>query len=77
MACIDDATHKTALYFQKKKSETYSSYKRDEAYIETHMGNCINVSWSDQRGEFLSKEMVKHQDDKGTVHELTVHDSPP
>ena len=29
------------------------------------------------RGEFLSEELKKHQDLKGTVRELTVHDSPP
>jgi len=76
-ACIDDATHETKLYFQKKKSETYQSYARDEAYIETQTGNRIKCVCSDQGGEFLSKEMVKHQDNKGTIRELTVHDSPP
>ena len=38
-ACIDDATRKTKLYFQSKKSETIKSYKLDEAYIETQTGN--------------------------------------
>ena len=32
-ARIDDATRKMMLYFQKKKSETFTTYKRDEAYI--------------------------------------------
>ena len=25
----------------------------------------------------MSKEIVKHQDDRGTIHELTIHDSLP
>ena len=31
---------------------------------------------SDRGSKFLSKEMKNHQDLKGTLHELTVHDSP-
>ena len=46
-ARIDDATRENQLYFQEKKSETYNSYKRDEAHIETQSGNCIKVSCSD------------------------------
>ena len=34
-ACIDDAYHKTTLYFQLKKSQTIDSYIHDEALIET------------------------------------------
>ena len=66
-ARIDDATRETKLYFQEKKSKTFSSYKKDEAHIETQSGNCIKVVRSDQGGEFLSKEIIDHQDRKGTV----------
>jgi hypothetical protein len=76
-ARIDDATCETKLYFQSKKSETINSYKRDEAYVETQSGNHIKFSRSDRGGEFLSKELIQHQDNKGTQRELTVHDSPP
>ena len=37
-AHIDNATHETKLYFQEKKSETFNSYKQDEAYIENQTG---------------------------------------
>ena len=74
-ARIDDALHEVKLYFQKKKSQTFDSYLRDEAYIETQAGNRIKVCHSDQGGEFLSKEITTHQDTKGTVRELTMHDS--
>src|SRR3979490_3256316 len=76
-ARIDDATRETKLYFLKKKSQTFESYKRDEAYIQTQTGNRIKTMRSDRGGEFLSKEMIRHQDERGTTWELTVHDSPP
>ena len=46
-------------------------------YIKTQTGNHIKIARSDRGGEFLSKEMIKHQDEKGTVRELTIHGSPP
>ena len=76
-AQIDDVTHETKLHFQKRKRETFSLYVFNEAYIETQTGNSIKACQSDCGGEFLSKEITHHQDKKGTVHELTVHDSPP
>jgi hypothetical protein len=76
-ARIDDATHENMLYFQVKKSKTFNSYKKDEVLIETQSGNHIKVTRCDRGGEFLSKEMIEHQDEKGTIRELTVHDSPP
>ena len=66
-----------SLYFQPNKSDTIKSYKQDEALIETHSGQRIKFSRSDWGGEFLSNKMKSYQDSKGTVHELTVHDSPP
>jgi hypothetical protein len=65
------------LYFQGKKSETVKSYKKDEAYIETQSGNRIKTARSDRGGEFMSKELSQHQDERGTTREFTVHDSPP
>ena len=46
VAHIDNATYKTMLYFQVKKSQTINSYKHDEALIETQTGNCIKVTHS-------------------------------
>ena len=36
-ARIDNVTWETMLYFQENKGETFSSYKREEAYIETQL----------------------------------------
>ena len=76
-AHIGDHSHKMPLYFQPNKSDTIKSYKQDEALIKTHSGHRIKFSHSDQGGEFLSKEIKSYQDSKGTVCELTIHDSPP
>ena len=65
-ARIDDATRQTKLYFQEKKSQTFMSYKTDEAFIKTQSGNWIEVCRSDKGGEFLSNQMISHQDQKGT-----------
>ena len=73
--CIDDATCKTVLYFQVKKSQTIKSYKHNEALIKMQTRNHIKVARSDQGGEFLSDDLSWHQDMRGTKHELTVHDS--
>ena len=75
-AHIDDATRQMKLYFQAKKSQTFESYKKDEAYIETQGGNCIKMCRSNKGGEFLSSQIISHQDLKGMQRELTVHDSP-
>ena len=72
---IDNATCKTVLYFQVKKSRTIDSYKRDEALIETQTRNRIKVARSDRGGEFLSDDLTWHQDMRGTKHELNVHNS--
>ena len=46
-ACTDDHSRENKLYFQPKKSDTFKSYKRDEALIETQSSNKIKVSHSD------------------------------
>ena len=76
VVCIDDATRKTMLNFQAKKSQTINSYKCDKALIEMQTRNHIKVARSDRGEEFLSDDLTQHQDMRGTKRELTVHDSP-
>ena len=76
-AWINDAMRETKLYFQKKKSQIFDLYKKDEANIKTQTGNRIQVSHSDQGGEFWLTQMINHQNLRGTIRESTVHDSPP
>ena len=49
----------------------------DGANIETQTSQHIKVSCSDRGGEFQSKAIINHQNQKGTECEFTVHDSPP
>jgi len=74
-AWIDDATRAMKLYFQVKKSTAIKSYKTDEAYIETQTRKHIKYARFNHGGEFMSKELIEHQDKKGTIRELVVHDS--
>jgi hypothetical protein len=76
-ACTDDHTCKNKLHFQLKNSDTFKSYKQDEALIEMQLGNKIKVLCSDWGGESLLNKIIQHQNMKGTHCELTVHDSPP
>ena len=76
-AHIDDHSCEMSLYFQPNKSDTIKPYKQDEALIETHSGNRIKFSHSDRGGEFLSNKIKSHQDSRGTICKLIVHDSPP
>jgi hypothetical protein len=73
----DDATREVKVYFQALKSETFETYKNDEAWIQTHKGNPIKWARMDRGGEFMSKEFITHHAKMGTQRELTVHDSPP
>ena len=66
-AHIDDATHETKVYFQEKKSETFDSYKQDEAYIENQTRHQIKISCSNRGGKFLSNAIINHQNQKETV----------
>jgi GAG-pre-integrase domain len=52
-ARINGATRQTKLYFQAKKNQTFNSYKKDKAYIETQSGNCIKTCCLDKGREFL------------------------
>jgi hypothetical protein len=64
VARIDDAIRQTKLHFKAKKSQTFNSYKKDEAYIETQSGNCIKMCCLNKGREFLSTKMINHQDQK-------------
>ena len=76
-ARINDVTRETKLYFQTKKSQMVDSYKLDEAHIEAQSGNRIKVVCSDRGGEFQTQALINHQNQRGTIREFMVHDSPP
>jgi len=42
-ARLDDATRETKLHFQKAKSQTVTSYKKEEAYIRRTLARILNI----------------------------------
>lgn len=72
----DLASHEEQVYFSRKKSEGFESYKTYEAWVNTQRGAKIRVFGSDRGGEFTSQIFDEHLEKKGTVRHLTVHDSP-
>ena len=64
-------------YFLAEKSETFSHYKEDKAWILNHEGKATLYAHSDCAGEFLSNEFAQNLKERGTQCKLTIHDSPP
>jgi hypothetical protein len=73
---LNHYSHEERVYFLKRKSETFDWYKKYEAWLRVQRGAMIKVFRSDQGGEFTSAEFNDHLEKAGTVHHLTVHDSP-
>ena len=73
---IDDKTRLTHLYLLKTKDETFDTYKKYEAWVETQMSKKIKVLNLDRGGEYLGDGMVAHLKLKGTRQKLNVHDTP-
>ena len=64
------------MYFIKSKSEVSEKFKEFEARVFKDCGQQIGTLWSDNRGEYLSKEFRCYLKTKGIRHELTVPYSP-
>src|SRR5882762_2518485 len=72
----DDFSRLTHLYLLRRKNETFAAYKEYEAWCHTQMNARIRILRSDRGGEYLSEEFKGHLAAAGTVHRLTVHDTP-
>jgi hypothetical protein len=62
-ACrTDDHSREVEIYFLAKKSETFETYKKDEAMINTQHadGAKIKSTRCDRGGEFLSNKFTAH-----------------
>ena len=53
---IDDYSGKTWIYFLKEKSEVFEKFKEFKALIENLSEKKIKTLWSDNGGEYTSKE---------------------
>ena len=57
---IDDYSHKTWIYFLKKKDEVFESFKEFKALVENLSEKRIKTLRSDNGGEFTSSEFNKY-----------------
>ena len=73
---LDDHCNWIAVYFLRKKSETFKKFKEFKAYAEKKFGLKILAVRSDNGGEYLSNEFKQYFLDHGIRHELTVVHSP-
>ena len=64
------------VYFQQLKSQTFTNYKKYEAWVNVQRSTNIMIFGTDRGGEFTSNEFTDHLEAKGTVSHLTTHDSP-
>ena len=73
---IDDYSRKTCIYFLKKKDEVFGKFKEFKALIENHTNIKIKTLWSDNGGEYTSKDFDGFCKDAGIKRELTTPYNP-
>jgi len=64
------------LYFLKKKSEVFTTFKKFKAVVEKESGRQIKAMRTDRGGEFTSKEFQEFCEENGIRSPLTVPRSP-
>ena len=72
----DLASQEEKVYFLKAKYEAFINYKKYDAWALVQHGARIRIFGCNHAGELTSKEFNNHLENAGTVHHLTVHDSP-
>jgi transposase InsO family protein len=73
----DDYTRETKVHFLKLKSEAFSAFKDYDMHLaHQHPDAKIGKIRSDRGGEYLSADFDTYLKDRGTVRQLTVHNSP-
>ena len=53
---IDDFSHKTWIYSLKGENEVFNNFKEFKALVENNIERKIKTLWSDNDGEFISKQ---------------------
>ncbi len=71
----DDATRWTEDDYLKTKDQTQAAYERMEMRLKTQSNIQIKILRTDRGTEFSNKKFDQHLAEKGTVRELTVHDT--
>ncbi len=72
----DDYTRVVYVYFVKKKSEVFSTFKEFEKLVTTSVGEPIRVLRTDNGGEYTSEEFERYLKERGIRHETCCPYSP-
>ena len=73
---IDDYSRDLVIYLMSSKDQVFTKYKLYEAMMSRQQDVCVKTFFSDQGGEYTSKEFEDYLARKGTKHRLTMHDTP-
>lgn len=73
---IDDKSRYVWLYVLKFKSEVFSKFQDWKAMVVWSTGRKLRVLWSDNGGEYTSREFDQYLKSEGIRHELTVLKNP-
>ena len=73
---IDDYTCHSWIFVLKRKSDVYSCFQKWKAQVEKSTGKRIKALFSDNGGEYTSKEFTRYLAEEGIRHELTTPRTP-
>jgi hypothetical protein len=60
----------------KAKSDTFAAYKNYEAWLKNQFNNTVKEFHCDGGGEYINPAFKSHLKANGTIHTITVHDTP-
>jgi hypothetical protein len=73
---IDDYSRKTWIYFLKAKSGVFKWFQEFRALVENQSGKRIKVLWSDNGGEYSSRQFIDFCAQHGIRRQMTVPYNP-
>lgn len=73
---VSDYSWCCAVYFLKYKSEVLEKFKEFKALVTNASSKEIGKLWTDNGGEYVSREFESYLSSKAICHELTVPYSP-
>jgi Pol polyprotein, beta-barrel domain/Integrase core domain/GAG-pre-integrase domain len=73
---IDDHSRESVIYLMRTKDEAFEKYKLYEALMLRQRDVRIKVLFTDRGGEYTSTEFEQYLSKQGTMHKMTVHDTP-
>jgi transposase InsO family protein len=72
----DDYLRESIVYLMKNKSKAFHKYKNYEAIMKWQRNIDIKSFITDGGGEYTSNKFEEYLRDQGTLHKITVHDTP-